>query len=48
MRLNLAQQIEQVSRGLASAKPRSHLRLKLELKLRDLILRKLKQEIRAA
>lgn len=48
MRQTLAEQIAQTRNSLAAAKPRSILRLKLELRLRDLITRKLKQELRAA
>lgn len=48
MKLSLAEQIAVTRRSLAVAKPRSHLRIKLELRLRDLMTRKLKQECRKA
>ena len=44
---SLAQQIEETA-ALRRAKPRSHTRLKLELRLRDLIVRQLEKELRAA
>ena len=44
----LSEQITETRKSLSSAKPRSNLRLKLELRLRDLMTRKLKQEMRAA
>lgn len=46
MKQSLAEQIESTAASLRSAKPRSHLRLKLEVRLRDLVLKLLKQEIR--
>ena len=48
MRQTLAEQIAVTRRSLAAAKPRSHLRIKLELRLRDLMTRKLKQELKKA
>lgn len=48
MKPNLAQQIADTSRRLRAAKPRSRLRIELELRLRDLIVRQLKKELKAA
>ena len=48
MRQSLAEQIRQTRASLAAAKPRSYLRIKLELRLRDLMVRKLKQELKSA
>ncbi len=43
---SLASQIHQTSVSLRAAKPRSHLRLKLEIRLRELITKQLRKEIR--
>jgi hypothetical protein len=48
MRKSIAQQIAETSRSLREAKPRSHLRIKLEIRLRDLVVKQLKREMRAA
>jgi len=50
MRQTLAEQIAVTRRSLAAAKakPRSRLCMKLELRLCDLVTRKIKQELRAA
>jgi hypothetical protein len=45
-KLTLSEQIIVVRCRLSVAKPRSSLRVKLELQLRDLMLRELKREIR--
>lgn len=46
MRPSLSEQIESTAASLRAAKPRSHLRLKLEIRLRDLVVKALKREIR--
>lgn len=45
-KLTIAEQIIVMRCRLSVAKPRSNLRVKLELQLQDLILRELKREIR--
>lgn len=46
MRSTLPQQIERTAAQLRAAKPRSNLRLKLEIRLRELVTIQLKREIR--
>lgn len=48
MKQTLLEKIADTSRRLRATKPRSHLRLKLELQLRDLVVRQLKKERKAA
>lgn len=48
MKQTLPEKIADTSRRLRVARPRSHLRLKLELQLRDLVVRQLKKELRSA
>jgi len=43
---NIAHQIVETAARLRAAKPRSHLRVKLELELRALIVKQLKREIK--
>jgi hypothetical protein len=47
MSKTLAQQIEETAASLRQAKPRSEQRIRLEYKLRDLVTRQLKKEIKA-
>jgi hypothetical protein len=44
---SLAEQIATTAANLRASKPRSHLRIKLEIRLRDLVVKELKREIRA-
>ena len=46
MKQSLSEQIASTRRRLAAARPRSNQRIELELRLRDLMLRQLKHEIR--
>lgn len=48
MTRTLADQIAQTADQLRKAKPRSHLRIKLEIKLRDLVTRQLRKELKSA
>ena len=46
MKQSLSEKIASTRRRLAAARPRSNQRIELELRLRDLMLRQLKHEIR--
>ena len=48
MTKSIAQQIAETRASLSRAKPRSYQRIKLEIKLRDLVMRQLRKELKAA
>lgn len=48
MKRTLIEQIGQATEQLRRAKPRSHLRLKLEIKLMDLVTKQLRKELKSA